>query len=460
GNVLATVSDKKVGIDTDSDGIYDYFQAEVVSASDYYPFGMLMPGRQVGMGINIPGGEVSGTTEVNGYQLPVDLVLSSRSGIEPSEYVASNSIELSGEFESGATDEFDAYIADESYAGTGNQYTGGGMYGTAGVYRYGFNGKENDNEVKGTGNQQDYGMRIHDPRLGRFLSVDPLFKSYTMLTPYQYSSNSPIGSIDLDGEESKVVVHIFGTSQSKPILTIEKEDNNIPIQDGFHYEVHQYKTFNNGKVLNTSTYNYIVDDNTGKKVFLFGGLASAEKAHSSPFGFRLSKTSISTISAPWMTIAEKEIGQVEIKEKNKHNERIIEYHSTTSGKFQDDETAWCSSFVNWTMEKAGYSGTGSARALSWKDWGKSTGGEPVFGAIAVIDYGGGKGHVGFVTAIDGDNITILLGGNQGDQVKESKFKRKDIIDYRVPSKYTIPSSDRQLKKKSIKGNKETQKSTR
>ncbi|WP_290708559.1 DUF6443 domain-containing protein, partial [Flavihumibacter sp. CACIAM 22H1] len=58
GNVLATVSDKKVGIDTDSDGIYDYFQAEVVSASDYYPFGMLMPGRQVGMGINIPGGEV------------------------------------------------------------------------------------------------------------------------------------------------------------------------------------------------------------------------------------------------------------------------------------------------------------------------------------------------------------------------------------------------------------------
>ena len=40
-------------------------------------------------------------------------------------------------------------------------------------YRYGFNGKENDNEVKGNGNQQDYGMRIYDPRLGRFLSIDP-----------------------------------------------------------------------------------------------------------------------------------------------------------------------------------------------------------------------------------------------------------------------------------------------
>jgi RHS repeat-associated protein len=69
------------------------------------------------------------------------------------------------------------------------------------AYRYGFNGKENDNDVKGTGNQQDYGMRIYDPRLGRFLSVDPLTSSYPMLTPYQFASNRPIDGIDLDGKE-------------------------------------------------------------------------------------------------------------------------------------------------------------------------------------------------------------------------------------------------------------------
>ncbi len=69
------------------------------------------------------------------------------------------------------------------------------------MYRYGFNGKENDNEVKGAGNQQDYGMRIYDPRLGRFLSVDPITKSYPMLTPYQFASNEPISGIDLDGLE-------------------------------------------------------------------------------------------------------------------------------------------------------------------------------------------------------------------------------------------------------------------
>lgn len=58
-----------------------------------------------------------------------------------------------------------------------------------GSYRYGFNGKENDNEVKGTGNGQDYGMRIYDTRLGKFLSVDPLTKSYPFYSPYQFAGN-------------------------------------------------------------------------------------------------------------------------------------------------------------------------------------------------------------------------------------------------------------------------------
>ena len=79
-------------------------------------------------------------------------------------------------------------------------FTAGTLSGSKG-YRYGFNGKENDNEVKGTGNQQDYGMRIYDPRLGRFLSVDPITNVYPMLTPYQFASNRPIDGIDLDGKE-------------------------------------------------------------------------------------------------------------------------------------------------------------------------------------------------------------------------------------------------------------------
>ena len=71
------------------------------------------------------------------------------------------------------------------------------------AYKYTFNGKEKDPETVGTsGGTQDYGMRIYNPSLGRFLSVDPLTKSYPSLTPYQYASNSPIANVDLDGLEA------------------------------------------------------------------------------------------------------------------------------------------------------------------------------------------------------------------------------------------------------------------
>lgn len=74
--------------------------------------------------------------------------------------------------------------------------------GGAAAYRYGFNGKEKDPKTEWGGlNQYDYGFRIYNPAIGRFLSVDPLAKKYSMLTPYQFASNSPISGVDLDGLE-------------------------------------------------------------------------------------------------------------------------------------------------------------------------------------------------------------------------------------------------------------------
>jgi RHS repeat-associated protein len=72
------------------------------------------------------------------------------------------------------------------------------------VYLYGFNGKETDKET----DLQDYGMRIYNPSLGRFLSVDPLTKGFPELTPYQFASNRPIDGVDWDGLEY-VTVHIL-----------------------------------------------------------------------------------------------------------------------------------------------------------------------------------------------------------------------------------------------------------
>jgi hypothetical protein len=45
GNVLATVPDMVNAIDTTNDADADYNEAYIQSAQDYYPFGMIQPGR-------------------------------------------------------------------------------------------------------------------------------------------------------------------------------------------------------------------------------------------------------------------------------------------------------------------------------------------------------------------------------------------------------------------------------
>jgi RHS repeat-associated protein len=152
GNVLVTVSDKKIGVDENADGIIDYYNADVISATDYAPFGMGLVGRKFG---------------VQG--------------------------------------------------------------------RYGFNGKENDNEVKGEGNQQDYGMRIYDTRLGRFLSVDPITKKYPELTPYQFASNTPIAKVDIDGLEGSIGISGSANVTGRHNVEFDTDGDGKPNFDGSFY---------------------------------------------------------------------------------------------------------------------------------------------------------------------------------------------------------------------------------
>ncbi|WP_121356792.1 RHS repeat-associated core domain-containing protein [Flavisolibacter nicotianae] len=133
--------------------------------------------------------------------LPANPVYNSRSGNQPLEYRATESISFVEGFESGVNDAFEAYITTDNGSGSGgNGGSAAGLYADGG-YRYGFNGKENDNEVKGEGNQQDYGMRIYDPRLGRFLSVDPVVSEFPWISPYAFAENDVIRNFDLDGLE-------------------------------------------------------------------------------------------------------------------------------------------------------------------------------------------------------------------------------------------------------------------
>ena len=68
-------------------------------------------------------------------------------------------------------------------------------------YRYGFNGMEKDDELKGSGNSYDFGARMLDVRLGRWFSTDPLQKKYPDLSPYNFTANNPILFVDYDGRD-------------------------------------------------------------------------------------------------------------------------------------------------------------------------------------------------------------------------------------------------------------------
>jgi RHS repeat-associated protein len=133
GNVLVTVSDKKIAVASTTDpNLIAYYNADVVTANDYYPFGSQMPGRK--------------------YSQPNT------------------------------------------------------------KYRYGFNGKETAREI--TSDDYDYGSRIYDGRIGRWLSVDPLQAKFANLTPYQYCGNAPTSMIDPDGKVH-IVFHLLYDANTK-----------------------------------------------------------------------------------------------------------------------------------------------------------------------------------------------------------------------------------------------------
>ena len=84
-------------------------------------------------------------------------------------------------------------------------------------YRNGFNGKEKLEEVSGEGNEYDFGARMYNPRIGRWLNLDPLQKTYPSLSPYNFVANNPIifkdedGKVIVDPKTGEKVVKVDGT---------------------------------------------------------------------------------------------------------------------------------------------------------------------------------------------------------------------------------------------------------
>jgi RHS repeat-associated protein len=95
-------------------------------------------------------------------------------------------------------------------------------------YGYGFNGQEKDDEIKGVGNSLDFGERIYDCRIGKFLSIDGLSNKYPWYTPCQFAGNKPICAIDIDGLEEFYAIDgtLIGAGNSedkRKLLVLSKE---------------------------------------------------------------------------------------------------------------------------------------------------------------------------------------------------------------------------------------------
>lgn len=71
---------------------------------------------------------------------------------------------------------------------------------TVGSYAHTFQGQEKDDEIKGSGNSLDFGARMYDCRLGRWLSIDPYSNEYKSYSVYTAMVNNPIINIDVEGE--------------------------------------------------------------------------------------------------------------------------------------------------------------------------------------------------------------------------------------------------------------------
>ena len=372
GNVMATISDRKIAADNPDNGIIDYYNADVITATDYYPFGMKMPGRVYPLppGTPPPGGGTPSSPAELYFNIFYDPVTYPYTGstITLSHYLTSNgwtnsqgawsnpspsgesgnalavssasptttTITLSLNVQSGFNTSFTSFsfyyksnnggytawsmtingiqvgngtitpsggnnmqftglmnvanavnnltgsvtvvmtLSGGNHASNGsfrfdsfilNGYVqqvqgGGGGTGTTNGYRYGFNGKEEDDEVKGDGNQQDYGMRIYDPRLGKFLSVDPLTQKYPYLTPYQFASNSPISGIDLDGLEFFFYAKTMGNNglPSLKVSSIYDVKNSIDVKARIVADVSGTMTwYLNGYPIVTLPYNHTLD---------------------------------------------------------------------------------------------------------------------------------------------------------------------------------------------------------
>ena len=129
------------------------------------------------------------------------------------------------------------------------------------TYRYGFNSKEKDFET--ANDAYDFGARIYDGRLGRWLSVDPYSIEYVSFSSYCYTANSPITFYDYSGKE--IIINYKDKTTGK-ISEYKYTPGVIPtIDDPFIKKVHEAITYNMHTQIGAEVWNQL---NTSEGVLI------------------------------------------------------------------------------------------------------------------------------------------------------------------------------------------------
>lgn len=155
-----------------------------------------------------------------------------------------------------------------------------------------------------------------------------------------------------------------------------------------------------------------------------------------------------------LSVAINEIGVKEIKG-TRHSKRILEYAETSGFAWvNDDETPWCSIFMNWVAKKAGLKQSGSASARSWLNVGEAIN-TPEPGDVVIYyrgDINSWKGHVGIFMgySANGDRI-YTLGGNQMDSVCITAYSAEKLLGFRRLNPTRKPRLPKPILKRGSKG---------
>jgi RHS repeat-associated protein len=117
-----------------------------------------------------------------------------------------------------------------------------------GEYRFGMNGQEKDDEIKGSGNSVAFEARIYDQRLGRFLSVDPLARVFVFESNYVFVSNNPSIYIDIEGKSKYLTIIEINekTGENTQIRVLidnkvleQVYDNQLGVENFAYYDINE-----------------------------------------------------------------------------------------------------------------------------------------------------------------------------------------------------------------------------